>query len=101
ISGGENIYPTEVEMILYQHPAIVEACIVGTEDPEWGQVVTAVAIANQPITLDEIQTFCTSHHLARYKLPRILHVVESLPRTANGKLSRQRVREFIVKIVDS
>jgi o-succinylbenzoate---CoA ligase len=101
VSGGENIYPTEVEAILCQHPAIVEACVVGTEDPEWGQVVTAVAIAKQTITLDQIQTFCTSHHLARYKLPRILHLVETLPRTANGKLSRQRVREFIVKIVDS
>jgi o-succinylbenzoate---CoA ligase len=95
ISGGENIYPTEVEMILCQHPNILEVCIVGTEDPKWGQIVTAVAIAKQPITLDQIQTFCTSHHLARYKLPRILYTVESLPRTANGKLSRRRVREFI------
>ncbi len=101
ISGGENIYPTEVEMILCQHPAIVEACVVGTEDPEWGQVVTAVAITKQTITLDEIQTFCSSHHLARYKLPRILHVVESIPRTANGKLSRQRVQEFIAEVIDS
>jgi o-succinylbenzoate---CoA ligase len=101
ISGGENIYPTEIEMILGKHPDILEVCIVGTEDPEWGQIVTAVAIAKQPITLDEIQTFCTSHHLARYKLPRILHVVESLPRTANGKLSRQRVREFISQVIDS
>jgi o-succinylbenzoate---CoA ligase len=101
ISGGENIYPTEIEMILGKHPDILEVCVVGTEDPEWGQVVTAVAIAKQIITLDEIQTFCTSHHLARYKLPRILHVVESLPRNANGKLSRQRVRELIVKVIDS
>lgn len=101
ISGGENIYPTEIETVLSQHPAILEVCIVGTEAPEWGQIVTAVAITKQPITLDEIQTFCSSRHLARYKLPRILHVVDALPRTANGKLSRQRVREFIVKIVDS
>jgi O-succinylbenzoic acid--CoA ligase len=96
ISGGENIYPTEIETILSQHPAILEVCVVGTEDPEWGQVVTVVAIAKQPITLDQIQAFCISHHLARYKLPRILHTVESLPRTANGKLSRQKVREFIL-----
>jgi o-succinylbenzoate---CoA ligase len=95
ISGGENIYPTEIETILCQYPDILEVCIIGTEDPEWGQVVTAVAIATQPITLDQVQTFCLSHHLARYKLPRILYIVESLSRTANGKLSRQKVRESI------
>jgi O-succinylbenzoic acid--CoA ligase len=93
ISGGENIYPTEIETILQMHPAIVEVCAIGTEDMEWGQIVTVVAVARQPITLKEIQEFCTSHQLARYKLPRLLHLVDSLPKTDTGKISHQQVRE--------
>jgi O-succinylbenzoic acid--CoA ligase len=101
VSGGENIYPTEIEAILQRHPAIVEACAIGIEDREWGQVVTVVAIAREPITLEEIRAFCTAHHLARYKLPRILHLVEALPKTANGKLSRQQVRESLANSISN
>jgi o-succinylbenzoate---CoA ligase len=93
ISGGENIYPTEIETILQMHPAIMEVCAIGTEDMEWGQIVTVVAVTRQPMTLEEIQGFCISHQLARYKLPRLLHLVDALPKTATGKIIHQQVRE--------
>lgn len=93
ISGGENIYPTEIEAILQMHPEIVEVCIIGTEDMEWGQIVTAVAVTRQAIALNDLQEFCASHRLARYKLPRLLYLVDALPKTATGKISHQKVRE--------
>ncbi|WP_019502154.1 o-succinylbenzoate--CoA ligase [Pseudanabaena sp. PCC 6802] len=93
ISGGENIYPAEIEAVLQMHPAIVEVCAIGTDDMEWGQIVTAVAVTRQAIALNELQEFCTSHQLARYKLPRLLYLVDALPKTESGKISRQKVRE--------
>ena len=88
ISGGFNVYPTEVEDVLVTHPRVAEAAVGGTPSEEWGEVVTAWIVAEgPPPTLDELVEF-TSGSLAAYKRPRVLHVVDRLPRNAMGKLLR-------------
>ncbi|MBZ0309310.1 MAG: o-succinylbenzoate--CoA ligase [Anaerolineae bacterium] len=93
LSGGENIYPSEVEQVLRQHPAVAEVCVVGLEHPEWGQQVAAAIVLKTPASEEEILTFSRAF-LAGYKQPRRLLFVESLPQTASGKVQRQAVMEL-------
>ncbi|MBD2176086.1 o-succinylbenzoate--CoA ligase [Pseudanabaena sp. FACHB-1998] len=95
ISGGENIYPSEIEAILLQHPAIAEVCVVGVSDSEWGESVAAVMVASSELSLAEVREFCLQKSLAKYKLPKSIYIWESLPKTASGKLLRQNIRDFI------
>jgi o-succinylbenzoate---CoA ligase len=95
ISGGENIYPTEIEAILLTHPHIHEACIVGISDREWGQIVAAVIVTKTQLSLPEIRSFCEQKSLARFKLPKSIYIWESLPKTASGKLLRQEICDRI------
>jgi malonyl-CoA/methylmalonyl-CoA synthetase len=88
ISGGFNVYPTEVEDVLVAHPRVAEAAVSGTPSEEWGEVVTAWIVPDgDPPTLDELIEF-VSTSLASYKRPRMLHVVGRLPRNAVGKVVR-------------
>jgi len=94
ITGGENVYPVEVEAVLQAHPAVAEACVFGVPDPRWGQAVAAsvrlrLGAAASPREL--IEYAC--RHLARFKAPRHVHFVEDFPCTASGKIIRQHVRE--------
>jgi len=94
ISGGENIYPAEVESVLYHHPAVAEVAVIGAPDEHWGERVVAVA-ALKPgasLTLEELQTFARQG-LAGYKVPRELRVVDALPRNPTGKVLKGRLRE--------
>ncbi|MGV1010230.1 MAG: acyl-CoA synthetase [Dermatophilaceae bacterium] len=94
ISGGENVYPAEVESILFGHPAVAEVAVIGLPDERWGEAVTAV-VATRPgsqVTLEELQAFA-SESLARYKLPRRLLLVEALPRNPTGKVLKSQLRE--------
>jgi O-succinylbenzoic acid--CoA ligase len=93
ISGGENIYPTAIETILLEHPAISEACVVGISDREWGEAVAAVIVTEVQLSLTEIRDFCSQKSLSRYKLPKSIHIWESLPKSASGKLLRQNIRD--------
>ena len=93
ISGGENIYPAEIEAILSTHPAIADICVVGLEDLEWGEQVVAIAVTKSLITLAELRLFCEQKSLARYKLPKHLFIWDVLPRNASGKLLRQEMRD--------
>ena len=94
ISGGENIYPAEVESVLFEHPAIAEVAVIGLPDEKWGEAVTAVAALNaeETLTLEELRSFAESK-LARYKLPLKLHVVPQLPRNPAGKVLKFQLRE--------
>jgi acyl-CoA synthetase (AMP-forming)/AMP-acid ligase II len=94
VSGGENIYPAEVEAVLRLHPAIRDLVIVGIKDPVWGECVTAVVEwrDDQTATLDELRAF-GMQSIAGFKLPRRIHGVPLLPRTATGKLQRAEVRK--------
>lgn len=94
ISGGENVYPAEVESVLYQHPDIAEVAVIGAPDAQWGERVVAV-VALKPgaaLTLEALQTFARQG-LAGYKIPRELRVVDALPRNPTGKVLKARLRE--------
>ena len=94
ISGGENVYPAEVESVLYQHPDIAEVAVIGLPDPKWGEAVTAVVALNPntSLTLESLREFATPL-LARYKLPLGLHIVDQLPRNPAGKVLKFKLRE--------
>ncbi|MCX5034737.1 AMP-binding protein [Streptomyces coelicoflavus] len=94
ISGGFNIYCTEVEAALYEHPAVQEACVVGVPDEQWGEAVKAVVVrrAGSGATADELIAFCADR-LDRFKKPRSVEFTASLPHNRNGKLDRKAVRE--------
>jgi O-succinylbenzoic acid--CoA ligase len=93
VSGGENVYPAEVEAVLLAHPSVAEAGVIGTPDAEWGQRVTGVVVLRQScsVTVDELIAFCRQR-LAGYKLPRQVEFREALPRNAAGKLLRRELR---------
>jgi O-succinylbenzoic acid--CoA ligase len=97
VSGGENVYPAEVEAALLEHPAIEDAGVVGVPDPQWGEVPAAVVKRRADSALDAgtAIAFCESR-LARYKVPRTIRFVDALPRTATGKLVRRVLRERLL-----
>ncbi len=94
ISGGENVYPAEVENAIYQHPAVAEAAIIGVPHPKWQEVGRALVVLKEGQTLieQELIDFCQSK-LARYKIPKSVIFVESLPRTAAGKVLKRELRK--------
>ena len=95
ITGGENVYPAEVEAVLLGHNDVAEAAVIGVADDKWGQRVVAVIVSATPIDLDELTSHCRSR-LAAYKVPKEFRFVsESLPRTASGKIRRFALREIL------
>jgi o-succinylbenzoate---CoA ligase len=88
VTGGENVAPAEVEAVLLQHPAVVEAGVVGRPDPEWGEAVTAFVVARGPV--DDLREFCRAR-LPGFKVPKSISVVDALPRNASGKLLRREL----------
>lgn len=94
ISGGENVYPAEVENVLFRHPAIAEVAVIGALDERWGERVVAVVVL-QPgagLTLEELQAFARAS-LAAYKIPRELRQLQALPRNPTGKVLKGQLRE--------
>ncbi len=87
VTGGENVYPAEVERVLRAHPAVAEAAVVGVPDAEWGQRVAAAVVLRAEVSITDLETHCR-RHLAGYKTPRLWRFVEDLPRTASGKIQR-------------
>ncbi|WP_079710960.1 o-succinylbenzoate--CoA ligase [Paraliobacillus ryukyuensis] len=92
ISGGENIYPAEIENVLLSMDGIIEAGVVGKEDPKWGKVPVAFIVVNKNFKLEEIKQKCTDV-LAKYKVPKAFYVVDHLPRNASNKLVRHKLVE--------
>jgi fatty-acyl-CoA synthase len=94
ISGGENIYPAEIEAVLYEHPAVAECAVVGVPDQRWGEVGRALVVLKDGAgaTPEELLAFLDGR-LARYKIPRTVLVVDSLARNASGKLLRRKLRD--------
>jgi fatty-acyl-CoA synthase len=95
ITGGENVYPAEVESGLMRHPAIAEVAVIGEPDPHWGEQVVAIAALKpgQTLTIEELRAYA-GESLARYKLPRRLEIIAALPRNATGKILKYRLREM-------
>jgi len=96
ISGGENIYPAEVEQCLAEHPALAECAVIGMVDERWGEVVVAALVLQPGATVsdDELLSFLAAR-IARYKLPRRFVRLESLPRTALGKVQKVKLQELM------
>lgn len=97
ISGGENIYPAEVEAVLKQHPAVADACVVAVPDAEWGQRPAAAVVlkANAHTDANALSDHCQAH-LAGYKRPRRYLFVEALPQTPSGKVIRRDVAAWFI-----
>ncbi|MFF7308298.1 long-chain-fatty-acid--CoA ligase [Streptomyces sp. NPDC008137] len=94
ISGGENIYPAEIEDRLLAHPDIVECAVIGVADDKWGEVPRAVVVPRAGAALDPDEVLASlAGHLAKYKIPKSVVVADELPRTASGKLLKSRVRK--------
>ncbi|MEU0243143.1 o-succinylbenzoate--CoA ligase [Streptomyces sp. NPDC006235] len=94
ISGGENIYPAEIEDQLLAHPDIVECAVIGVPDDKWGEVPRAVVVPREGAALDPDEVLASlAGRLAKYKIPKSVVVADELPRTASGKLLKSRVRK--------
>jgi len=87
VSGGENVYPAEVEAVLHDHPAVVEAAVVGVPDERWGEVCVAYVVTREPVDLQE---HC-AERLARFKVPKAFHRVDALPRNSLGKVIKSEL----------
>jgi o-succinylbenzoate---CoA ligase len=96
VSGGENVYPAEVEAVLKTHPAVANACVVGVPHPEWGQQVAAAVVLRPGTKLTEsaLSDYCRGR-LGGYKRPRAIRFLTDLPETASGKIHRQAVAELL------
>jgi 2-furoate---CoA ligase len=95
VTGGENVHPLEVEDVLAGHPGVREVAVVGAQDDRLGQRVVAVVVATA--TEEELEAYCLSSTLARFKRPREYRFVDSLPRSPSGKILRRLLRDHEVK----
>ena len=96
ISGGENVYPAEVEQVLFHHPNVMDVAVIGVPDERWGEVGMAVVVPRDAAGFDaaEILAFCDDK-LARYKIPKQVATVGELPRNAAGKVLKRELRESL------
>jgi O-succinylbenzoic acid--CoA ligase len=96
VSGGENVYPAEVEAVLRTYPGVAEVAVIPAPDEEWGQIVTAVIVPESGATLDADALIAHARrHLAGYKIPRRITFQTDLPHTASGKIQRSRLRDLL------
>jgi len=94
ITGGENVYSTEVENVLYLHPAVLECAVIGVPDEKWGEAVKALVVLKPGFAVDEgeLIAFC-KERIARYKAPKSVDFLPALPKTGTGKIEKQKLRE--------
>ncbi|GBF33054.1 long-chain-fatty-acid--CoA ligase [Desulfocucumis palustris] len=93
ISGGENVYSTEVEQVLYEYPDILEAAVIGVPNPVWGETVLALVCPKlgRQMAEADLKAFCQTR-LAAYKVPRVIEFIDALPRNASGKVLKNVLR---------
>jgi acyl-CoA synthetase (AMP-forming)/AMP-acid ligase II len=101
ISGGENVYPVEIENVLTLHPLVRDAAVIGVSHRKWGEVPLAVIVAQDDgaLCIDELRALCREH-LAAYKVPTHFHTAEDIPRNPSGKILKQQLRNTIGKNYD-
>ena len=94
VSGGENIYPVEVENLLLDHPKIKDVAVVGQTSTKWGESAVAIVVLEEgeEITSKEIVEYCREK-IAGYKVPRILELTHEIPRTPTGKIQKHMLKE--------
>jgi fatty-acyl-CoA synthase len=97
ISGGENVYPAEVEEVFYSHSAVAECAVIGVPDERWGEVGRAVVVLREGLPGDEAMAKELLDHLvgrlAKYKIPKSVVFIDALPRTGAGKILKAKLRE--------
>lgn len=95
IAGGYNIYPVELDNVLFEHPKILEACTIGVSDAYRGETVKAFVVVKQGETLSEQEVidFC-KERLAPYKVPKIIAFIDELPKSAVGKILRRKLKDM-------
>jgi acyl-CoA synthetase (AMP-forming)/AMP-acid ligase II len=100
VTGGENVYSSEVERVLHDHPSVLECVVVGQPDPRWGNAVVAVVVPRpgKSIDADELRAHCRNE-LAGYKCPKSFIGIDALPRNSMGKVEKFRVRERVAETV--
>jgi fatty-acyl-CoA synthase len=98
ISGGENIYPAEIENLLIESPEIAEASVIGRSDARWGEIVVAVVVprADSKLTVEQVLKLLDGR-IARFKHPKEVVIVEALPKTALGKIRKEDVRKMVAR----
>jgi acyl-CoA synthetase (AMP-forming)/AMP-acid ligase II len=96
ITGGENVYSTEVENVLYTHPAVLEAAVIGVPDAKWGEAVKAFVVLKpgKEATQAEVIAFCKAN-LAHYKAPKSVDFLDALPRTGSGKIYKKGLKDKV------
>ena len=97
ISGGENVYPAEVENVLYQLPQVAEAAIIGVPDDRWGETGLAVVVVkpNEELSADDVIGHCLKQ-LAKFKVPASVEFIDALPRNGTGKVLKRTLRDQYV-----
>ena len=96
ITGGENVYPIEVEQVMYQHPEVLEVAVIGVPDDKWGERVMAVVVRTEGSTLDaDVLRTWTRERIAHFKAPSEVRFADELPRTATGKLLKRQLRQTL------
>jgi long-chain acyl-CoA synthetase len=95
IRGGENIFPREIENILYKHPAVLETGVIGIPDPVYGEVVKAFVVLKSAggATEEDLMNFC-QEQLPKYKRPKAIQLMDALPKSAVGKILRRELRKL-------
>ena len=94
ITGGENVYPVEVERVVVEHEAVADVAVIGVPDDKWGESVKAVVVLNadSAVTEDELIDYCRGR-LAGYKIPNTVDFVSALPRNSTGKILKREIRK--------
>jgi O-succinylbenzoate-CoA ligase len=92
ISGGENVYPAEIENVLLQHPAVSDAAVIGQPSERWGESPCAVVVTSEEVDAQAVLDHCNGR-LARFKLPRSVHFVAEIPRNPSGKILKRLLRD--------
>jgi fatty-acyl-CoA synthase len=91
VSGGENVYPAEIEAVLHAHPAVVDAAVVGVADERWGEACAAFVVAESPVSDDELREHCRER-LARFKVPKSFTFMDELPPNSMGKIQKSKLK---------
>jgi long-chain acyl-CoA synthetase len=97
--GGYNVYPREVEEVIYNHPDVVEVAVFGVPDSNQGEAVISYVVSKNPkLTDDQLLAYCREH-LAKYKLPSAIHFIDELPKNTTGKILRMALKAQVTKTI--